>query len=251
MGKLNFRKTGVSLELEEGVNEAYFYADTVLDARAREIEDLFRKYGYSLNPIPGGFSKTFTGDKEIGEYEGALEEIAKMGLQGIFNANLKLAHFKRAFVNRVKICHQNNIQFLSSDGSFIKALYFEEDFKEYVASRIEHRDEGLTQNTDEDLEAVIANMDEFETGLYYRVVEKLNYLILAHATNPIIVNVINSTIKKFAEAIARRDYRFLSTEEILSNIMEELELNPESAECKMIMDSVSDIQISVERGRAA
>lgn len=252
MGKLNFRKTGVVLEFEDGVNPEYFYANIVLDYRANEIRDLFTKYGYQLSTIPGGFCKAFTGDKEIGEYRESLEEIRNMGLQELFNGNLKLVHFKRAFVNRVKICLQNNIPFLNSDNTFIKALYFEEDFREYVAGRTLKSDDNTNQMTsDEDLETKIASMDEFEIGLYNSVAEKLNYLILANTTNPILVNIINSTIKRFADAILGKDYQYLSTDEILRNIMRDLEIEPESVEGKMILDSVSDIQISVERGRAA
>ncbi len=252
MGKLNFRKTGVILEFEEGVNPEHFYQDTVFDVRTKEIRDLFENYGYQLSVIPGDFVKAFTADKEVGEYRKALEEIEVMGLQPLFKANLRVAHFKMAFVDRVRFCLQNNIPFLNSDNTFVKVLYFDEDFKEYVADKMQESENSKNQAlSNEDLAGKIANMDEFEIGLYNSVAEKLNYLILANTTNPSLVNIINSTIKKFADAISEKDYQYFSTEEILRNIMRDLQIVPESVEYRTILDSVSDIQISVERGRAA
>lgn len=256
MEKINFnrnRGNEISVNLDEGVKSEYFYSNVVLGTNAKDVQNLFNNNGYALNTIPGHFTKTFTmSAKEIEEVRESLEEIQKFGLKDIFAGDLKLAHYKRAFVERVRRCMKMNVPFLNSDNTFIKELNTNESFNLYLEqnAKIATPTNIVNNDHDEVLEARIASMDEFEASIYNSIAEKLNYLILANATNYNLVGLLKLAIRKFAEAILDRGYE-LPKEEMLAKVISELGLDIESPEAELILNAVADIQISVERGRVA
>lgn len=254
MEKINFRNRGneVSVNLDEGVKAEYFYSNTIFGVNATEVQNVFNNNNYELDSIPGHFAKAFTMNaKETEEVRETLAEIQKLGLKEIFAGNLKLAHFKRSFVERVKRCIEIGVPFLNSDNTFIKELNTNEAFNHYL----EVNAKNITPNNgnserDEILEARVASMDEFEVGIYNNIAEKLNYLIIANATNYNLVSILKLAIRRFAEAILNKAYE-LPKEEMLNGIISELGLDIESPEAEMIINAVADLQISVERGIVA
>ena len=92
-------------------------------------------------------------------------------------------------------------------------------------------------------------MDEFETNIYNSIAEKLNYLILANATNYNLVSILKLAIRKFAEAIINKDYE-LAKDEMLERVISAIGIDAESPEAELILNAVADMKISVERGRA-
>lgn len=256
MEKINFnrnRGNEVSANLDEGVKSEYFYSNIALEVNAKDIETVFMSYGYNLSAIPGHFVKAYTmNEKELAEVRESLEEIQKFGLKDIFAGDLKLAHFKRVFIERVRRCIEMNVPFLNSDNTIIKELNTNESFNLYLEQNAKTATPTNIVNNDHDevLEARIASMDEFEASIYNSIAEKLNYLILANATNYNLVGLLKLAIRKFAEAILDRGYE-LPKEEMLAKVISELGLDIESPEAELILNAVADIQISVERGRVA
>lgn len=253
MEKINFIKNGTSLTLDEGVKSENFYANIPLGNNAGNIRNLFESYGYDLSAIPGRFVKIFTAnEKEIAEIEESLAEIDKMGLKEVFAGNYALAHFRRPFVTRTKEALEMGIPFLNSDNTFIRELNNSESFNAYIERTPKRGNENNYQNNfeqDEILEARIASMDEFETNIYNSIAEKLNYLILANATNYNLVSILKLAIRRFAEAIINKDYE-LPKDEMLERVISAIGIDSESPEAELILNAVADMKISVERGRA-
>lgn len=253
MEKINFIKNGTSLILDEGVRSENFYSNIPLGSNASNVRSLFESYGYDLNGIPGSFVKIFTAnEKETAEIAESLAEIEKMGLKDIFANNYALAHFRRAFVARTKEALEMGIPFLNSDNTFIRELNSNESFNAYIERTPKKSDVNHYQNNfeqDEILEARIASMDEFETNIYNSIAEKLNYLILANATNYNLVSILKLAIRKFAEAIINKDYE-LAKDEMLERVISAIGIDAESPEAELILSAVADMKISVERGRA-
>ena len=113
----------VTLNLKDDVHGEYFLANRSLGKNANQIKDLFLEHGYDLVEIPGEFIKIFSfDDKEVFELTKVLDEIDRLGLREIFNANLRVSSFRQSFLDRVKMCLDKKVPILNSDNTFIKSL---------------------------------------------------------------------------------------------------------------------------------
>lgn len=235
---------------------------------AEKVRKLFVQRGYFTDRIPGEFFKIFTlGDKEIADLEQTLAEIEQLGLREVFQSNLRVACFKRTFLEQLKVFLNNNFPYLNQDntfirelflvdfakrlqtcidsglpyetnGKFIKELYDAKAFREYVERMGQVRVEQPQSSEVAPQEEDIRNKMDEDRQVYNEIVERLNYLILQNPTNEYLPIVVRNITSKVIEALSRKEYRFLSRADIVSRVMfEGIDVTPE-------MKSVEDLVLS-------
>jgi len=111
--------------------------------------------------------------------------------------------------------------------------------------------EDVKKEATKNLEDKIGMMDEFDKSIFYDTVEKLNYLVLANPTNEAVANIVRSIPDKLVAAILRQEYQFLGTRGMLSNILESLNININSAEAQLILSAIPEMENNMGRGLAA
>ncbi|MDE5540164.1 MAG: hypothetical protein K2J20_06750 [Bacilli bacterium] len=260
----------VGVKLDEGVDKNKFLTNPPISLNSGNIYELFNEYGYNLNTVPGLFIKIFTANlKEISEIKKALIEIDKMGLKEVFEANLKLACFKMSFIERLKKCLKQGVPYLNSDNTFISSLFSDEDLEAYLQSDFQSelqpdlQDDPISLIEETYMEPAAPqvasttnttnsdnsddNIDDSDKQMYNDISKSLNYLILAHPTDGGLVAIIQEVLSKLADAILRKEYQFLGISGMISNILEEIGVEPETREATTILSAIPE----VERGRAA
>ena len=230
----------LGIKTEEGVLITKYLIDMYIANSdiAKRVKQEFVNHGYNLDIVPGEFLKIFTmNEKELAELGKILVEIDELGLKNEFAANLRPASFKRAFLERVKFCRNNDFPYLQEDNTFIKELERPEDFAEYTA----HKPMSMIK-TAQELDAMEKNseditnkMDAEDKQVYNQVIENLNYLILQNPTNEYLPIIVNNITKKVVDAILRKEYRFLPLSDVVSSVMfDGIDVTPE-------MESVRDL----------
>ena len=97
-------KDGTIVNLAPEVKPEYFYSLINLTTNAGVIIDLFKNRNYDVSVVPGSFLRILTAsERELSEIASVLDEIEKLGLRAIFNANLDARSFKSSFIARVKM----------------------------------------------------------------------------------------------------------------------------------------------------
>lgn len=245
----------VGVLLDDGVDKYKFVANARLQIDASAVAELFTSFGYDVNTIPGGFVKSLTlNAKELEEVKEVLGEIEAMGLKQVFEANMRLACFKRSFLKRLEKYKNAGVPYLNSDNTFVSTLFSTEDPDKYLIKANENSqmsvpDNTITINSGDEKDNSLGIMDEFDRGLFNEISKNLNYMILANPTNGVIVNIVQSILGKLSEAILRKEYQFLGVSGMISNIMEGLGVDLGSTEAQTILSAIPEAEVG--RGRAA
>ena len=239
---------GTELILDEGVDVTKFLANRGAP-QAKEVEKLFKKYGYNLDTIPGNFLKMFTVDaKELHELSLVLEEIANLSekynldLKSIFEANLRVQIFKRVFLERIKDCLEKGIPFVNSDNTFVKDLTRPTSFADYT--------EAMPKANKKEAEIENINLDEEDTAVKYEIIKELGK-ISENSQDSTLTFIISSIISNLDEAIfkAHKSYRFMGTRHIVEDALQGVVLDANMQEVfdKQVLVNFP-IQENVERG---
>ena len=182
----------VGVLLDEGVDKYKFVANEKLQVNSSAVAEVFANFGYDVNTVPGGFVKALTiNAKELEEVKSVLAEIESMGLKTVFEVNMRLACFKRSFVERLKKYQKAGAPYLNSDNTFVSTLFSTEDPDKYLTSNVasEPTDTAPTNVVDikgAESQDSIQIMDEFDRGIYNEISKNLNYIILANPTNGVV-----------------------------------------------------------------
>jgi hypothetical protein len=246
-----FRELGI--KTEDGVLLTKYLVGIHLanTQNAKKIKNSFERHGYQIDIVPGTFLKIFSmNDKEANELENVLVEVDDLGLKDVYEANLKVSTFKRSFLEKIKFCINNRLPFLNSDNTFIAELYDNEKFGEYsstipmekiaTVSVIENKKNDVT-------------FDAEDKQVYNEVIEKLNYLVLAHPTDEFLSEVVHNVTNRISESILRKEYRFLSLNDMVKNVMfDGLDSTPENnIRIEDLIDQAFPNQPEIERGIAS
>lgn len=249
---MEFKKfMNLGIKTEEGVLITKFLMSIHLanEANVLKIKNSLENHTYTIGVVPGEFLKIFSmNPKEIDEFEKILVEIDELGLKDIFSANLKTASFKRSFLEKLKFCINNHLPYLNPDNTFISDLYDNEKFGEYSAKvpigqikTIQEINESspISQN-DANMEN---KMDMEDKQVYNEIIEKLNYLLLAHPTDEMLAKVVNNVTNKIVSSILRKEYKFLSLNDVVKSIMfEGLDVTPvDNIRIEELIDSIFPI----------
>ncbi len=236
----------LGIKTEEGVLITKYLMDIYMAEldHAKNVKDKFLDHGYTIDVVPGEFLKIFTmNEKEIDELDKILVEIDALGLKDVFQDNLRLASFKRAFLERVKFCITNKFPYLHEDNTFIEQLYRADSFALYTVNKPISMIKNTSQiDTTDEKETLL---DAEDKQVYNEIVESLNYLILQNSTNEYLPAVVNNITKKVVDALVRKEYHFLPLREVIAGVMfDGLDVTPE-------MENVRDLVLSAfpeERG---
>ena len=234
----------LGIKTEEGVLITKYLMDMYIANSdiAKRVKQEFVNHGYSMDVVPGEFLKIFTmNEKEFAELGKVLTEIDELGLKDEFAANLRPASFKRAFLERVKFCRNNDFPYLYEDHTFIKELERPEAFAEYTAHKPMNmiktaQEVGPIEEKNHSINEDVANkMDAEDQQVYNQIIKNLNYFLLQNPTNEYLPIVVNNITKKVVDAILRKEYRFLPLSDVISGVMfDGMDVTPE-------MESVKDL----------
>lgn len=251
--------------------------------RANGVCDLLESYGYTTSALPGEFIKEFTMNaNEMAELEKSLTEIDALGLKDIFQNNLRVACFKKTFLERLKVFLTNNLAFLNEDNTFIhelydvsfadrvqfcidngfifmngnhfiRELYNAEAFDSYTAGKPlqEIRTvEEVRDPTSENAEDLQAKMDPEDRQVYNQIIESLNYLVLQNATNEYLPAIVHNIIDKVKEAILRKEYHFLPLRDVVDGVMfDGIDVTPEMENIRELVLSAFPEELKQSEGR--
>ena len=251
--------------------------------RANGVCDLLENHGYTTSALPGEFIKEFTMNaNEIAELEQSLTEIDALNLKDVFQSNLRVACFKKTFLDRLKVFLTNNLAFLNEDNTFIhelydvsfasrvqfcidngfifmngnrfiKELYDAEDFGSYTAGKPlqEIRTvEELNRSTNGSADDLQAKMDPEDRQVYNQIIESLNYLVLQNATNEYLPAVVRNIIDKVKESILRKEYHFLPLRDVVDGVMfDGIDVTPEMENIRELVLSAFPEELKQSEGR--
>ncbi len=219
-------KDNTEFVLDEGVNPNKFLALRVVATRPKDVKVLFLENGYDLTTVPGEFLKVCTfNDKEIAELDQVLKEIEELGLKAVFNLNLKVQSFKRIFLERVKYCIHNNVEYLKEDNTFRSELDTTEAFAEYTARATSLEDVKTVQEV-EQMEQ--KGLDEEDNAIKYDILKTLTE-INQNAIDPSVTFIISTIMTNLDEVIAKdnKNYRMMGTRHLVENALQGINLDSE------------------------
>lgn len=239
--------------------------------RANGVCDLLENHGYTTNALPGEFIKEFTMNaNEIAELEQSLTEIDALNLKDVFQSNLRVACFKKTFLDRLKVFLTNNLAFLNEDNTFIhelydvsfasrvqfcidngfifmngnrfiKELYDAEDFGSYTAGKPlqEIRTvEELNRSTNGSADDLQAKMDAEDIEVYHKIVEELKSLREKNPTDVNLSMLVNNVVSKIVPSLINKDYHVYSLRDVVRSVMfEGIDVTPE-------MDYIGEVILS-------
>ena len=245
-----------SFELPEGVDAHKFLANQEIAVTPEEVREVFSRHNYHFD-MTGEFLKQMTANtKEINELDEVLSEIEKMGLKSVFEKNLRVATFKKAFVERLKIFMNNNFPYLMEDNTFVPELYlvgfaqrlqfcidngfvYQENgkfkkelydvtlFAEYTthkpmemiktAREAGYVDVHESDNTEH-------KMDAEDLEVYHDIVVKLNGLILQNPMDEVLPIVVKNILANVNGAIIAKQYHH-GVYSMLKPILDGIELS--------------------------
>lgn len=231
----------------------------------KKNKELFTKYKYNVDVVPGEFLKIFTmNEKEAAEFEKILAEIDELGLSEVFAVNLRPASFKREFLERVKFCMANNFPYYNEDYSFIPELYNVNSFALYTASKpmemiktVQELDEMKLhenlhpeENNTKTNEEALNKLDAEDKQVYNQIIENLNYLILQHPTNAYLPQVVANITKNVINALLRKEYRFLPLGDVIDGVMfDGMDVTPEMEETRELILGAFPEEKELNEGR--
>ena len=246
-------KDNTEFTLDEGVNPNKFLALRAIAVKPKDIKMMFLENGYDLALVSGEFLKIGTfNDKEIGELQEVLKEIEELGLKAIFNLNLRVQVFKRTFLERVKYCVHNNIQYLNEDNTFKSQLNSAEEFAKFTASmpKIEESKPAVAEEKQD-----ASKLDDEDNTVKYNILKTLTE-INQNAIDPSITFIISTIMTNLDEVILKdnKNYRVMGTRHLIEDALQGVNLDSELEYLinKEILTSFPDSkELNNERGMAA
>ena len=200
-----------------------------------QVKAIFIEHGYDLTNVPGEFVKTLTfDDKEMYELGEVLDEIDKLGLREIFNANLRPSSFKRSLLERVKHCLDFNIPFVNSDNTFVDSLVKDEIEALEENKTIQEDTPSISNNTALDMEDLEVKSE------IIKVLGEIN----AKSNDPVVTFITTSIINNMKSA---KEYRVLGLRSIIENALVGVVLDPEMQEL-VNNEILSAFPLEEERG---
>lgn len=212
-----------TLNLANGVDPNKFITVRPIAVSASAVKEAFTRHGYNLDEMPGVFVKAFNlNAQELREVEDNLQRIDELGMQEVFNKNLKIKYFRNKFIERLVWCINHGLPYLNQDGTFAAFFDDAEEYAKYTASvpmeKVKTREE--VDNNPE--------MTDEGRQVYNEVVERLNYLVLENPTDEYLVQVVNNACQKVVPAIIRCEYRYINLYDMIESIMfDGLDVTPE------------------------
>lgn len=276
---IKFKDT--SFLLPEGVDANKFLADTVIAVTPKDVLDVFKKHQYQID-MSGEFLKQMTANiKEIAELEIALSEIDKLGLKDLFSVNLRVASFKRAFIERLKIFLNNNFPYLNEDNTFVKELYivgFAQRLQFCVDNGFKYEDNGkfiselydanlfaeytahkpiemIKSASDVDYTASLENenaedrMDPEDLEVYNDIVVKLNGLILKNPMDEVLPLVVKNILANIKGDIMAKSYHN-GVINMIERVVEAMEISEiDKMRIEQLISSAFPEELRQEEGR--
>lgn len=236
---MEFKFRGLKVSLPEGVDAPKFDVSRVIANIPEEVYKLFQGYGIDLKEeCPGAFIKGFTlNEKELAEVSENLKRYQELGLIDIIKANpknLQVRVFKSTFMKRLVARLQEGQPYLNSDNSFADFLLKNEMDKiptqvtqtDLINAQVSYEANKEITNAEQ-----VTQMSPEDKQVYNEIVEKLNYLILANPMDTGLATVVNNAIAKVADAILRKEYKFLGIKEMVESVMfDGIDVTPEDNE---------------------
>ena len=218
-------KDGTVINLAPEVKPEYFYSLINLTTNAGVIMDLFKNRNYDVSVVPGSFLRILTAsEKELSEIASVLDEIEKLGLRAIFNANLDARSFKSSFIARVKMGAEKGIPFVNADNTFINELKDEESFKAYTEAYLKNKT--TTSNTEEAKE-----LDAEDLTVKSTILSKLSEINSLNS-DVTLTFIVSSIIANLDTAIANNNkaYRNLGCRPIIEGALKGVDLTSDMQE---------------------
>ena len=237
---MDFKFVNTKISLDEGVLADKFLANRAIARNPEQVKAIFIEHGYDLTNVPGEFVKTLTfDDKEMYELGEVLDEIHKLGLREIFNANLRPSSFKRSLLERVKHCLDNNIPFVNSDNTFVDSLVKDEIEALEENKTIQEDTPSISNNTALDMEDLEVKSE------IIKVLGEIN----AKSNDPVVTFITTSIINNLDMAIMKsaKEYRVLGLRSIIENALVGVVLDPEMQEL-VNNEILSAFPLEEERG---
>lgn len=234
---MEFKKfMNLGIKLEEGVLITKFIMPihAANEENVYKIKGLLENHKYTINVIPGEFLKIFSmNSKEIEEFEKVLVKIDELGLQEVFNANLKPASFKLAIVSRVEYCLNNKVPFVNSDNSIVSMIYSADAFAKYTAQSTKVKDIKTVQEITEDPttyqnEEAYTLLDSEDLMVKTELIKTLTE-INQENDDMTLKFIISTIITNIDSAIARnnKNYRLMGTRRIIEDALQGFNMTPE------------------------
>ena len=226
------------IKFKEGIDSSKFTMN-FFQENSEKVLKLFGQYNYDLEldatsakifaiPTKAKFiDKNGEAELTIGELEESLKRINELGLKDLFSVNLSLATLKMNFISRVEWCINNNLPYLNEDNTFASVLFSNEAFAEYSATlpleqiKTSKELDGPKVQANEPKQEENKNngMDPEDKLVYNEIITKLSYLVLGNPTDDFLIKVVDNIKTRIVEPIVRKEYKFLSINEMVSNIM--------------------------------
>lgn len=259
----------VGIKTADGVVAERFYPVKAIADIPGAVKDAFLEHNYDFNGLPGAFIKIFTlNERELGELMNTLDEIDKLDLKEVFNANLEVRYFKKRFLERVKYCVNNNIPFLNQDNTFASFLDNEEAFSKYRSeannkninkeeltdtikkNSVENKSNVVTIDLENLQDTVV--LDDEDNQVYREIKESLEQIKEAKQDGSIKF-IIDSAISNLGDIIARdnKQYKNAGIGSLVRKATKGVALTPEM---EMIINEeilVAFPENNVGRGMAA
>lgn len=212
-----------TFNLGDGIDSNKFVVNGAIATSPSAVKEAFINHGYNLDGMPGVFVKAFNlNSQELKEVEDNLKRIDELGMQEVFNKNLKVKYFRNKFIERLVWCINHGLPYLNQDGSFAAFFDDAEEYAKYTAS-VPMEKVKTSEEVDNNPE-----MTDESKQVYNEVIERLNYLVLENPTDEYLVQVVNNACQKVVPAIIRCEYRYINLYDMIESVMfDGLDVTPE------------------------
>ncbi len=242
---------GTIITLANDVDPSKFLANKDLTSNAGKIIDLFLNRGYDMSTIPGAFIKILSAsEKELNELPNILDEIEKLGLKEIFNANLEVRSFTATFLNRIKEAMAKGIPFVNPDNTFVKEIKYAEDFKNFsVGFTANQNPTPIMENNPTPIE--INELDAEDLKVKSDIISRLGEI---NSLNPdsTLTFIISSIISNLDMSLKtdNKAYKTLGERHLVENALQGVALTPEMQNMinTTILAAFPDNNLTMERG---
>ncbi len=242
---------GTSINLAPDVDPNKFLALRNYTTNAGVILDLFKNRDYNLESVPGSFLRILTmNEKELSDLPNILDEIDKLGLKEIFNANLECRSFKASFLERVKTALDKGIPFVNPDNTFISEIKYAEEFKNFNNNFTPN--ENSTVNNENIVEPIeVKSLDAEDLKVKTDIISRLGEINSLNSDSTLTF-IISSIIANLDSVLGsdNKAYRTLGERHLIENALQGVALTPEMQNMisNTILEAFPDNELNIGRG---
>ena len=243
---------GTIITLAPDVDPNKFLANKNMTPNAGKVMDLFLNRGYEMSAIPGSFIKMLSAsEKELSELPNILDEIDKLNLKEIFNANLEVRSFTPSFLNRVKEAMEKGIPFVNPDNTFIKEIKTAEDFKSFTVEAKEAPNNGVVDNPSIVEPHEVKQLDVEDLNVKSNIISRLGEINSLNSDSTLTF-IISSIIANLDSVLSNdnKAYRILGERHIVESALQGVALTPEMQNMinNTILAAFPENNMNMERG---